>query len=231
MCITKNGSENREPFLADHLKKEEDMGYVLFSGCVTGIAGDQFRGNSPVSGPDGGKEHRAAQLYGGAAWEMCGKGLVEAVCTGACAPAVFLWQNPDGNGNRVCTTGKNPVTGGAVSGSFPELLPKEPSENLQKVTLWHLLTMSCGHETEIDMESPDWIREFLQHPFYMSREHFINTIRRAQTCLAAVLKRKTGCDVTEFLKPRLLEPLGITSLTCSKCRDRKQWKWLAAVCG
>ena len=35
--------------------------------------------------------------------------------------------------------------------------------------------------------------------------------------LAAVLKRKTGCDVTEFLKPRLLEPLGITSLTCSKC--------------
>ena len=31
------------------------------------------------------------------------------------------------------------------------------------------------------------------------------------------MKRKTGCDVTEFLKPRLLEPLGITSLTCSKC--------------
>ena len=26
--------------------------------------------------------------------------------------------NIDGNGNRVCTTGKNPVTGGAVSGSF-----------------------------------------------------------------------------------------------------------------
>lgn len=65
---------------------------------------------------------------------------------------------------------------------FPELLPKEPSENLQKATLWHLLTMSCGHETEIDMESPDWIREFLQHPFYTSREPFINTIRRAQIC-------------------------------------------------
>lgn len=65
-------------------------------------AGDQFRGNSPVSGPDGGKEHRTAQLYGGAAWKMCGKGLVEAVCTGACAPAVFLWQNPDGNGHRFC---------------------------------------------------------------------------------------------------------------------------------
>ena len=95
------------------------MGYVLFSGCVTGIAGDQFRGNSPVSGPDGGKEHRTAQLYGGAAWKMCGKGLVEAVCIGACAPAVFLWQNPDGNGHRFCTTGKNPVTGGTVSGSFP----------------------------------------------------------------------------------------------------------------
>ena len=64
------------------------------------------------------KEHRAAQLYGGAAWEMCGKGLVEAVCTGACAPAVFLWQNPDGNGNRVCTTGKILSLEERLSGSF-----------------------------------------------------------------------------------------------------------------
>ena len=30
--------------------------------------------------------------------------------------------------------------------------------------------------------------------------------------LAAVLRRKTGQNVTEFLKPRLLEPLGITTL-------------------
>ena len=100
---------------------------------------------------------------------------------------------------------------------FPELLPKEPSENLQKVTLWHLLTMSCGHETEIDMESPDWIREFLQHPFLHEPGTFYKYNTAGTNMLAAVLKRKTGCDVTEFLKPRLLEPLGITSLTCSKC--------------
>lgn len=166
------------------------MGYVLFSGCVTGIAGDQFRGNSPVSGPDGGKEHRAAQLYGGAAWEMCGKGLVEAVCTGACAPAVFLWQDPDGNGNRVCTTGKNPVTGGAVSGSFSGASSEGAVRNLQKVTLWHLLTMSCGHETEIDMESPDWIREFLQHPFLHEPGTFYKYNTAGTNMLAAVLKRK-----------------------------------------
>lgn len=101
---------------------------------------------------------------------------------------------------------------------FPELLPKEPSENLQKVTLWHLLTMSCGHETEIDMESPDWIREFLQHPFLHEPGTFYKYNTAGTNMLAAVLKRKTGCDVTEFLKPRLLEPLGITSLTCSKCQ-------------
>ena len=98
---------------------------------------------------------------------------------------------------------------------FPELLPKEPSENLQKVTLWHLLTMSCGHETEIDMESPDWIREFLQHPFLHEPGTFYKYNTAGTNMLAAVLKRKTGCDVTEFLKPRLLEPLGITSLTLS----------------
>lgn len=37
--------------------------------------------------------------------------------------------------------------------------------------------------------------------------------------LAAVLRRKTGQNVTEFLKPRLLEPLGITSLTCALLGD------------
>ena len=114
---------------------------------------------------------------------------------------------------------------------FPELLPKEPSENLQKVTLWHLLTMSCGHETEIDMESPDWIREFLQHPFLHEPGTFYKYNTAGTNMLAAVLKRKTGCDVTEFLKPRLLEPLGITSLTCSKCPGPEAVEMLAAACG
>lgn len=71
---------------------------------------------------------------------------------------------------------------------FPELLPKEPSENLQKVTLWHLLTMSCGHETEIDMESPDWIREFLQHPFLHEPGTFYKYNTAGTNMLAAVLK-------------------------------------------
>ena len=32
---------------------------------------------------------------------------------------------------------------------FPDLLPENPSENLKKITLHHLLIMGCGHETEI----------------------------------------------------------------------------------
>ena len=69
------------------------------------------------------------------------------------------------------------------------------------------------------MESPDWIREFLQHPFLHEPGTFYKYNTAGTNMLAAVLKRKTGCDVTEFLKPRLLEPLGITSLTCSKCQE------------
>ena len=61
--------------------------------------------------------------------------LVEAVCTGACAPAVFLWQNPDGNGNRFARQEKILSLEERLVDLFPELLPKEPSENLQKVTL------------------------------------------------------------------------------------------------
>ena len=51
---------------------------------------------------------------------------------------------------------------------FPDKLPENPSENLQKATVRHLLMMGCGHETEIPdlgRGEPDWIAAFLHHPF------------------------------------------------------------------
>ena len=47
---------------------------------------------------------------------------------------------------------------------FPDLLPENPSENLKKITLHHLLIMGCGHETEIMDNSENWISTFLHHP-------------------------------------------------------------------
>ena len=102
---------------------------------------------------------------------------------------------------------------------FPDLLPENPSENLKKITLHHLLIMGCGHETEIMDNSENWISTFLHHPVLHEPGTFYKYNTAGTNMLAAVLRKKTGQNVTEFLKPRLLEPLGITSLTCALLGD------------
>lgn len=105
---------------------------------------------------------------------------------------------------------------------FPDKLPERPSENLQKATVWSLLTMSCGHETEIPnlgLGNPDWIAAFLSHPFVFkpgSKFHY-NTAGTNMLC--AVLKRKTGQNVSEFLRTRLFQPLGMSDIQCQKLPD------------
>ncbi len=100
---------------------------------------------------------------------------------------------------------------------FPDKTPENPSENLQKCTLRHLLMMGCGHETEIawgPSQDNDWISDFLSHPFvYEPGTHFLyNTAGTNMLC--AALQRKAGQSLTEFLRPRLFQPLGMTDIHC-----------------
>lgn len=105
---------------------------------------------------------------------------------------------------------------------FPDKLPEHPSENLQKCQIRHLLMMGCGHETEIPnlgQGDPDWIASFLHHPFvYEPGTHFLyNTA--GTNLLAAILAKKTGQTLTQFLKPRLFAPLGMTDIACHPLPD------------
>lgn len=105
---------------------------------------------------------------------------------------------------------------------FPDNLPEQPSENLKKVTIQHLLTMSCGHENEIPvlgMEDKDWIRSFLAHPFVFEpgTTFMYNTAGTNLVC--AIIEKKTGEGFIEYLKPRLLEPLGMEDVPCLKLPD------------
>ncbi len=105
---------------------------------------------------------------------------------------------------------------------FPDKLPETPSENLKKAAIRHVLMMGCGHETEIPWGAtgnPDWIAEFLHHPFvYEPGTHFFyNTA--GTNLLCAILKRKTGLSLTEFLRPRLIEPLGLSDIHCQPLPD------------
>ena len=79
--------------------------------------------------------------------------------------------------------------------------------------------MGCGHETEISDNSQNWISTFLHHPVLHEPGTFYKYNTAGTNMLAAVLRKKSGQNVTEFLKSRLLKPLGITSLTCALLGD------------
>lgn len=105
---------------------------------------------------------------------------------------------------------------------FPDKAPAEPSENLRQATIRHLLMMGCGHETEIAIPptgDADWIGRFLHHPFaYRPGTHFLyNTA--GTNLLSAILTKKTGQTLTQFLRPRLIQPLGMSDIRCHALGD------------
>ena len=100
---------------------------------------------------------------------------------------------------------------------LPEYMPQYIGMNLAQVTLKDLLTMSCGHEDEIDGRADsleEFLKRFFEHPFkYAPGTHFMyNTA--GTNVLSAILTKKTGRTVTEFLRPRLFEPLEMNSPVC-----------------
>lgn len=93
---------------------------------------------------------------------------------------------------------------------FPDDAPAEPSANLKAMTIHDLLSMSAGHQDELNWrEAPDWAKAFLAHPVpHKPGTHFrYNT--PATYMLSAIVQKVTGQTVLEYLKPRLFEPLGI----------------------
>ena len=109
-----------------------------------------------------------------------------------------------------------------LSELFPDKMPENPSENLLACTVRDLLTMSCGHETEIntfDVNEPDWIKNFFSHEFkYKPGTCFMyNTAGTNMLC--AALKRRTGENLFEYLTPRLFEPLGMENIECFRLPD------------
>lgn len=103
---------------------------------------------------------------------------------------------------------------------FPEHAPVEPDENLARMTLRHLLTMTTGHDDDPSdrvFAQHDWVRAFLAEPVeHEPGSHFVyNTA--ATYMLSAIVQKVTGLRVLDYLGPRLLEPLGITGATWEQC--------------
>lgn len=96
---------------------------------------------------------------------------------------------------------------------FPEYRPENCDEALEAITLHSLMTMTAGKNISLfaDKTSKHWVRDFIEtKQSYFPGEGW-SYISENTYCVAAMISRLSGMSVTEYLRPRLYEPLGITS--------------------
>lgn len=101
-----------------------------------------------------------------------------------------------------------------VASFFPDQMPSDPSAFLQDMDIRDLLTMNTGHTTDSfnairSNYEEDWVPTFLAHPVEKEPGSSFLYDTGATFILSAILQKKTGETVEEYLRPRLFEPLGI----------------------
>lgn len=93
---------------------------------------------------------------------------------------------------------------------FPDYTDGMQDENLDQLTIHHLLSMSSGKNPSplYNKSKGDWIEYYFRCPWYAKPGAF-KYINENVYILSVIVKRVTGLSVREFLQPRLFEPLGI----------------------
>lgn len=111
---------------------------------------------------------------------------------------------------------------------FPEYVTSSNAKALKSHTVWNLLTMSTGarfNEVGSGLDE-NWLKMYMQStPKFEAGSAFdYNSLN--SYVLAAALVKRTGMSLTEFLTPRLYEPLGIRYHeweTCPKGIEKGGW--------
>ena len=91
---------------------------------------------------------------------------------------------------------------------FPEEAPAEPSENLKLLTVRDVLCMGCGMD-EMPRPSKEWIKDFLHTPVNHKPGTTYMYNSTGSTLLGAIVRKKTGLGLHEYLTPRLFNKIGI----------------------
>ena len=105
---------------------------------------------------------------------------------------------------------------------FPDAVPDEPDWRLDAMRISDLLSMSTGHHGE-DMRAFSFFDSaaplpevFLQIPVtHKPGTHFFYNTPATYMC-SAILQEVTGQKLLDYLRPRLLDPLGIVEATWSE---------------
>ncbi|MEI6578911.1 MAG: serine hydrolase, partial [Eubacteriales bacterium] len=96
---------------------------------------------------------------------------------------------------------------------FPEFRPRKIDKKLEKVTIKYLMTMKAGKMPNLlaNKTKDKWLNHFFDGKWIFEPGESWEYINENIFLLCAILVRVTGLSVSEFLKPRLWEPLGIES--------------------
>ena len=108
---------------------------------------------------------------------------------------------------------------------FPDDLPKDVPENLAELRVKDLLSMSVGHDKDPtgqvfgkdrrfqNLNTESWEKLFFAYPIpHKPGTKFVyNSL--ATYMLASLVRKTTGENLIDYLKPRLFEPLGMEGAT------------------
>ena len=95
---------------------------------------------------------------------------------------------------------------------FGDVAPAEPDENVRRMRVRHLLTMTTGHDedpTPRVSATDDWVAAFLAQPVAHEPGTFFVYNTAGTHLLSALLQKLTGQRLLDYLGQRLFEPLGI----------------------
>jgi CubicO group peptidase (beta-lactamase class C family) len=112
----------------------------------------------------------------------------------------------------------------AAASFFPDEMPDEPSDNLQAMRVRDLLTMNTGQHGEdvgrFRFDGPRPLtKAFLALPVaHKPGTHFFYNTPATYMC-SAIVQKKTGEKLLDYLRPRLFEPLGIENPTWEESAD------------
>lgn len=103
---------------------------------------------------------------------------------------------------------------------LPECAPENPSEDLKKITLSHLLCMGSGLDPKSDDFSSgveDWGKATLSHPVVHEPGTHFHYNSHGTYLVSRMVQKVTGMNIRDYLMPRLFEPLGIEKPTWDTC--------------
>ena len=100
---------------------------------------------------------------------------------------------------------------------FSNDVPAQVSENLKQLRVRDLLTMNVGKKDHLVRGGGDWAKEFLTRDFFRRPGTGFKYDSDATYMLAAIVEKKSGEKMMDYLKRKMFDKIGITKAwtTCS----------------